>query len=71
MGFIGRVGVYEAIFINEEIEKAVLNNPSEHEIEAASRSQRQLNMSEDGILKVLKGVTSIEELSRVVDISAI
>ncbi len=71
MGFLGRVGVYEAIFINEEIEKAVLNNPSEHEIEAAARSQKQLNMAEDGILKVLQGITSIEELSRVVDISAI
>jgi len=70
-GFLGRVGVYEAIFINEELEKAILNNPSEHEIEAAARSQKQLNLVEDGILKVLKGITSIKELARVVDISAI
>lgn len=70
-GFLGRVGVYEAIFINEELEKAILNNPSEHEIEAAARSQKQLNLVEDGILKVLKGITSIKELTRVVDISAI
>ena len=70
-GFLGRVGVYEAVFIDEEIEKAILNNPSEHEIETAARSQKQLTMAEDGILKVLKGVTSISELGRVVEISAI
>lgn len=68
-GFKGRIGVYEAILITEDIEKVVLNNPSEHEIEVAARNQNLLNMTEDGVLKILSGLTSIPELSRVVDIS--
>ncbi len=71
MGYLGRIGVYEGILITPEIEKAVLNNPSEHEIEAAAKSQNMLNMTEDGVIKILKGETSILELARVVDISTI
>ncbi len=71
MGFKGRIGVYEGILITPEIEKAVLNNPSEHEIEEAAKNQNMLNMTEDGVLKILKGETSVSELSRVVDISTI
>ncbi|MDQ3089712.1 MAG: GspE/PulE family protein [bacterium] len=71
LGFKGRIGVYEAILINEEIEKAVLNNPSENEIEEAAREQKQLNIVEDGVIKILSGLTSIPELARVVDITTV
>lgn len=70
-GFAGRVGVYEAILVNEEVEKAVINNPSERDIETAARSQKLLNLTEDGVLKVLAGITSLPELARVVDLSGI
>ena len=70
-GFKGRIGIYEAILIDDSIEKAVLNNPSEHEIEEAAKSQNMLTMVEDGVLKILSGQTSVSELARVVDISSI
>ncbi len=70
-GYKGRLGVYEAIVINQEVEQAVIANPSERDIETASRSQKLLNLTEDGILKVLQGFTSIAELGRVIDLSGL
>ncbi len=67
-GFKGRIGIYEAILTDENIEKVVKENPSEREIRIAARPQGILTMEQDGVLKVLKGVTSLSELSRVVNI---
>lgn len=71
LGYKGRLGVYEAILVDEKIEEAVNKNPSERDIEAAARSQNLLSLVEDGILKVLKGETSLDELKRVVDLSGL
>lgn len=71
IGFLGRIGVFEAILIDNEIEKAVIKNPSERDIREAARSQKLLNLVEDGVIKVLKGITTLEELDRVVDLSSI
>ena len=69
-GYQGRLGIYEGILMDGNIEKVVRENPSEREIFDASRGQGILSMTEDGILKVLQGVTSFEELGRVVDLNA-
>ena len=69
LGFLGRKGVFEAIYMDEKIEQAIITNPSERDIREAAKSQRLLSLEQDGILKVLKGVTTIEELDRVVDLS--
>lgn len=68
-GYQGRIGVYEAILSDKEIERVVRENPSEREIREASRVQGILNMKQDGVLKVLRGVSTFDELERVVDIS--
>lgn len=65
-GYKGRIGVYEAILIDEKIENAVESNPSEREIWAAAKGQGILTMKQDGILKVLRGITSISEIERVI-----
>jgi type II secretory ATPase GspE/PulE/Tfp pilus assembly ATPase PilB-like protein len=67
-GFKGRIGIFEAILTDEAIEKVVNENPSEREIRLAARPQGILTMEQDGVLKVLKGVTSISELERVVNL---
>jgi len=69
-GYRGRIGIFEAIVMDKGIEKAVLNNPSEREIQEAARNQKLLNMQQDGVVKILKGITSIDELSRVIDLQA-
>ncbi|MES2213841.1 MAG: GspE/PulE family protein [Patescibacteria group bacterium] len=71
LGFKGRVGVYEAILIDANIEKAVINNPSERDIETAAKPQNLLTLAQDGVLKVLKGETSLTELGRVLDLSSL
>ena len=68
-GFKGRVGIYEAILTDEKIENAVEMNPSEREIWAAAKGQGLLTMKQDGVLKILAGMTSIEELERVISLT--
>ncbi|MBX4192588.1 type II/IV secretion system protein [Candidatus Parcubacteria bacterium] len=67
-GYKGRVGIYEAVFMDQHIEDILRTKPSEREIMTAARPQGIPSMQEDGILKILKGVTSLEELQRVVDL---
>lgn len=70
LGYKGRIGVYEAILVDSNIEKAVITNPSERDIRAAAQGQNLLTLEQDGVIKVLQGVTSLAELSRVVDLTA-
>lgn len=65
-GFKGRIGVFEAIVIDAEMDKLLRTVPSEHDIQNVQKKRELLTMAEDGVLKVLNGVTSFDELSRVV-----
>jgi type IV pilus assembly protein PilB len=67
-GFKGRLGIYEAILTDEKIEAVVIQNPSEREINKAAEDQGILTMKQDGIVKILQGITSIDELRRVIDL---
>jgi type IV pilus assembly protein PilB len=67
-GYKGRIGLYEAVLRTEKVEAVVVNNPSDREIWKAAEDQGLLTMRQDGILKVLTGITSIAELARVIDI---
>jgi len=67
-GYKGRIGIHEGILSTEKIEQVVSSNPSEREIKEAALDQKLLSMKQDGILKILKGVTTLDELERVVDI---
>ncbi|MES2087956.1 MAG: type II/IV secretion system protein [Patescibacteria group bacterium] len=67
-GYKGRVGVYEAILMDEAIETVIRESPSEREIQKAALPQKIPTMKQDGIIKILAGITSITELARVVDL---
>lgn len=67
IGYKGRIGVHEAILMDDAIEKIINENLSEREIKKASLPQGILDLKQDGVVKVLKGVTTLDELSRVVD----
>ncbi|HRH26377.1 MAG TPA: GspE/PulE family protein [Candidatus Paceibacterota bacterium] len=67
-GYKGRVGLYEAILMNEAIEQVLRNNPSEREIWKAALPQGINTIQQDGVIKVLRGVTSLDELERVIDL---
>ncbi|TAL48805.1 type II/IV secretion system protein [Patescibacteria group bacterium] len=69
-GYKGRIGIFEAILTDEAVEAVVRENPSEREVKRAAAPQNILDLRQDGILKVLSGTTSLEELGRVVDLGA-
>ena len=66
-GYKGRIGIFEAILTDENVERATIQNPSEREIKKAGLGQGILDMRQDGVIKILQGITSFEELERVVD----
>ena len=68
LGYKGRIGIFEAILIDSEIEPLILLNPTETEILKKSEKQGILNMKQDGVLKVLNGITSLDELERVIEL---
>ncbi|MCA9353710.1 type II/IV secretion system protein [Candidatus Nomurabacteria bacterium] len=69
IGYKGRIGIFEAMYMGDpELEKIIPNNPSEREIKEISDKQGLLDMKEDGIIKVLLGVTSFEEVAETVDL---
>jgi len=67
-GYTGRIGVYEGILADAAIEEVVRMSPSEREIKEAAKPQKIIDMRQDGVLKVLDGITTIDELERVVDL---
>jgi type IV pilus assembly protein PilB len=67
-GYKGRMGIFEAIKNDLEIQEIIPQNPSEHEIKKIAAHQGTLSMREDGVIKILKGITSLEEVKSVVDL---
>ncbi len=68
-GYKGRIAILEAVLVDPAVEEAVRNNPSEADIWRAAKPQGIRRMAEDGMVKALEGITSLEELSRVVDLT--
>lgn len=70
VGYKGRIAVVEAILMDETIEKTVRTTSSEREIWRAAKHQQIRRMAQDGAVKILRGVTTFEELERTVDVRA-
>lgn len=65
-GYKGRVGAYEILIKDPEIEKAILGGTiSEYEMREIAQRQGMVTMTQDGILKASEGLTSIEEVKRI------
>jgi type IV pilus assembly protein PilB len=63
-GFSGRIGIFEVLEMTKNLEEIILKEPSEVKITEEARRQGMVTMRQDGILKVLKGETTIEEVLR-------
>lgn len=66
IGYRGRIGIFEALVIDDAIERLIMKTPSEADLKVAAAKQGMLTLYQDAILKSLKGKTSIEEINRVV-----
>ncbi|KKP65015.1 MAG: Type II secretion system protein E (GspE) [Candidatus Moranbacteria bacterium GW2011_GWF2_34_56] len=65
LGYKGRIGIFETLTINEKMEKLIIEMASESEITKAALEDGMVTMTQDGIIKVLEGITSMEEVWRV------
>lgn len=66
-GYKGRIGIFEAFLTDDEVESLILKSPSEAQMRQVMERQQMLTMFQDGILKVLEGITTLEELERVAE----
>lgn len=64
-GFNGRIGIYEVLNNSRSIEKLIMSNGTSAEIQTQAISEGMLTMQIDGIVKALRGLTTIEEVLRV------
>ena len=64
-GYKGRTGLYETFHIDDTVRQMILNEEIESKIFEYAQSQGMLTMWQDGILKVVEGKTTMEELQRV------
>ena len=65
-GYHGRIGIYEVLALNDAIRTLIRDAASPREIMEAARSNDLVLMRADGIMKAMRGKTSLEELFRVV-----
>jgi type IV pilus assembly protein PilB len=66
-GYMGRIGVYEVLEMTKELAELILKDPSEVQILEEAKRQGMITMKQDGMLKVLEGLTSFEEVIRVAE----
>lgn len=64
-GYSGRAGLYEAITVDEDIQKLIVSHATSAEVMRAAREKGTITMRQDGMLKALSGVTTMEEVNRV------
>jgi protein transport protein HofB len=69
-GYYGRIGVYELLAVTPEVQAGLLQNATPGQLADIARQQGQITLLQAGLTLVAAGVTSLEELYRVVDITA-
>lgn len=67
-GYLDRLAIAEAVVINEEIKDLIINRRNDLNNDSLRHSQLFVSLKQDGIFKVLAGLTSIDEVLRVVEI---
>jgi len=65
-GYRGRTGIFEAFLVDDEMEKFILTSPSISALREIAKKKGMVTMYQDGLLKVIDGITTIEEVERVV-----
>ena len=69
-GYQGRAGLYEVMEVTEEIQQLIIKHATSHEVQKVAMAQGMITMRQDGYLKVLTGITTLEEVNRVASDSA-
>ena len=67
IGYSGRIGIFEILEMTDRLGEVILKDLSETKIQEEAKNQGMITMKQDGILKVLEGATSLEEVLRVAE----
>lgn len=68
-GYSGRIALHEVLVLNQEIRDAIVNNMKKEELRALIyQNKHTISLLDDGLIKVINGLTSFEEVLRVIDI---
>ena len=65
-GYKGRVGVFQFLVMNDELEQLTAKGATRDELEAAAMRNGMRSIWDDGLDKVMSGLTTVEELARVI-----
>jgi type IV pilus assembly protein PilB len=69
-GFLGQLSIAEMFENSDELQDKILSGSTTNELFKVVRAQGMLTMGEDGVMKVLRGITTLSEIERVTDISS-
>ena len=64
-GYKGRAGLYETITVDEDIQKLIVSHATANDIMKVAKAKGTVTMRQDGMLKALSGITTMEEVNRV------
>ncbi len=64
-GYKGRIGIFELIPVNEAMEKVITLSPNHYQVREQANQEKMTTIYQDGILKVVQGITTLEEVKRV------
>lgn len=64
-GYSGRAGLYEVMDVSENIQRLIVNRATSSEIQKQAVAEGMITMRQDGYLKALQGLTTLEEVNRV------
>lgn len=67
LGYLGRMGLYEVLPMTNELAELIVKDPSEAAILKLAQKQGMLTMEQEGILKILSGETTVEEVTRITE----
>lgn len=65
-GYQGRIGIYEVFPVTETIKELIVKNATSDDIQARAQEEGMITMVEDGFIKAAQGITTIEEVLRVI-----
>jgi type II secretory ATPase GspE/PulE/Tfp pilus assembly ATPase PilB-like protein len=64
-GYSGRIGIFEVLDVNDKISRMIMENVTDADLRNAGIEDGMLTMIQDGVLKALEGITTLEEVLRV------
>jgi len=65
-GYSGRIAALELLEVNNDVERLILKSPTEVELKEAALKTGMVTMSQDAVIKIIDGTTTIEEVERVI-----